>query len=267
MANSRSGESVLQRAMRILECFDADTPRLTASQVAEATGLSRSTTHRLVTEMASVGMLQRLDDGNLTVSVHSWETSVRCSPLEQLRDLAKPVLEDLHRRFDHHICLAVPDFDSLSVLYLEHYAATYPLRILSRHASRLSIHNNSAGLTMLAFGGEKAVNRVLNGSLPDRVTGEPMDPSRVRADLLQIRQQGYGHIVGGMVTENTSFAVPCFDLTDSSVQCSLGLVARTDQCDHDEVLATLISAGRTLSEALTDAATPDVPPTLLDKSA
>jgi DNA-binding IclR family transcriptional regulator len=49
--------------MRILECFDADTPRLTASQIAESTGLSRSTTHRLVTEMTSVGMLQRLDDG------------------------------------------------------------------------------------------------------------------------------------------------------------------------------------------------------------
>lgn len=267
MANSRSGESVLQRAMRILECFDADMPRLTASQIAEATGLSRSTTHRLVTEMTTVGMLHRYPDSTLSVSNHSWETSVRCSPLEQLRDLAKPVLEDLHARFDHHICLAVPDFDALSVLYLEHYDAGYPLRILSRHASRLSIHNNSAGLTMLAFGGEKAVNRVLNGSLPDRVTGEPMDPARIRADLLLIRQQGYGHIVGGMVTENTSFAVPCFNLTDRTVQCSLGLVARTDQCDHDAVLSALISAGRTLSEALTDAAAPDIPPALLDKSA
>jgi DNA-binding IclR family transcriptional regulator len=260
MANSRSGESVLQRAMRILECFDTDTPRLTASQIAEHTGLSRSTTHRLVTEMTSVGMLQRLDDGTLTVSARSWETSVRCSPLEDLRELAKPILEDLHRRFNHHICLAVPDFDTLSVLYLEHYDATYPLRILSRHASRLSIHNNSAGLTMLAFGGGKAVNRVLDGSLADRVTGEPMDPARLRADLLQIRQQGYGHIVGGMVTENTSFAVPCFNLTDGTVQCSLGLVARTDRCDHDEVLGALVSAGRTLSRALTDAATPDAPP-------
>lgn len=263
MANSRSGESVLQRAMRILECFDAHTPRLSASKIADITGLSRSTAHRLVTEMTSVGMLQRLADGNLTVSTHSWETSVRCSPLEELRDIAKPTLESLHARFDHHIFLAVPDFEELSVLYLEHYDARYPLRILSRQASRLSIHNNSAGLTLLAYGGEKAISRVLNGALPERVTGEPMDPARVRADLLQIRQQGYGHIVGGMVTENTSFAVPCFNLTDGSVQCSLGLVARTDQCDHDDVLSAIIAAGRTLSEdlsaAATTAATPGAP--------
>ncbi|MEJ6549035.1 helix-turn-helix domain-containing protein [Corynebacterium sp. USCH3] len=253
MANSRSGESVLQRAMRILECFHPDQPRLTAAQVAAATGLSRSTTHRLVTEMTSVGMLQRLPDGSVTVSDHSWETSVRCSPLEQLRDLARPVLEDLHAHFDHHLFLAVPDFGELSVLYLEHYDAQYPLRIVSRHASRLPIHDNSAGLTMLAFAGAASVGRVLDGPLSDRVTGEPVDPARIRAELRRIRHQGYGHIVGGMVTENTSFAVPCFTLTDRSVQCALGLVARTDRCDHDEVLAALTAAGRQLSVALTAA--------------
>ncbi|WP_312979687.1 IclR family transcriptional regulator [Corynebacterium sp.] len=267
MANSRSGESVLQRAMRILECFDADTPRLTASQIAEATGLSRSTTHRLVTEMTTVGMLHRYPDSTLSVSNHSWETSVRCSPLEQLRGIAKPLLEDLHSRFDHHICLTVPDFDSLSVLSLERFDATYPLRILSRHASRLPIHNNSTGLTMLAFAGERTIRRVLDGSPRDQETGTPLDPARVRADLTEIRSRGYGHIVGGMVIENTSFAVPCFDHSDGSVQCSLGVVARTDRCDHSAVLSALTSAGRTLSEEITCGPTPGVPPMPADKSA
>lgn len=253
MANSRSGESVLHRAMRILECFDVDSPRLTATQIATATGLSRSTAHRLVTEMTTVGMLQRLADGSVTISDHSWETSVRSSPLEQLREVARPVVDDLRSRFDHHIWLAVPDFESLSVLYLEHHDARYPLRIMSRHASRLSIHNNSAGLTLLAFADPKSVNRVLNGALPERVTGAPMDPVRLRADLREIRRRGYGHIVGGMVTENTSFAVPCFYLPRHSVQCALGVVARTDRCDHDEVLNELMSAGDALSTALSSA--------------
>lgn len=267
MANSRSGESVLQRAMRILECFDVDSPRLMPAQISEATGLSRSTAHRLVTEMTAVGMLQRLADGSLTVSDHSWETSVRSSPLEHLRDIARPVLEELHTRFEHHIWLAVPDFETLSVLYLEHYDARYPLRIMSRHASRLSIHNNAAGLTMLAFADRTTVNRVLNGSLPELVTGAPMNPARLRADLLEIRERGYGHIVGGMVTENTSFAVPCFPGAGDTVQCALGIVSRTDRCDHDVVLRTLVEAGHRLSAALSETPTPAVPPALPDKPA
>lgn len=267
MANSRSGESVLQRAMRILECFDADHPRLTPAQISEDTGLSRSTAHRLVTEMVSVGMLQRHDNAMLTVSDHSWETSVRSSPLEQLRTIAKPIMKDLHARFGHHLCLSVPDFDSLSVLYVERFDANYPLRILSKHASRLSIHNNSTGLTMLAYANGRTIKRVLTGSLPDRVTGKPLDPVQMRNDLATIRWQGYAHIVGGLVTENTAFAVPCVDDSTGTVLCSLGLVARTDMCDHEEILAHLIYAGRTLSQSLHEVLTPEVPPMVRARTA
>lgn len=258
MANSRSGESVLQRAMSILECFDADTPRLTASQIAESTGLSRSTTHRLVTEMTSVGMLHRHSNHSLSVSTRSWETSVRCNPVERLRGLARPVLEELHARFDHHICLTVPDFENLSVLYLERYDARYPLRIISRHASRLPIHDNSTGLAMLAFEDEETVRHVLDDSPPDRATGGTRDPARLRADLRDIRHRGYGHIVGGVVTENTSFAVPCLDRA-GTVRCSLGLVGRTDRCEPTEVVPALLAAGRNLSCRLEAATSPELP--------
>ncbi|MEY8567122.1 IclR family transcriptional regulator [Corynebacteriaceae bacterium 7-707] len=243
MANSRSGESVLQRAMRILECFDVDRPRLTAAQIAAATGLSRSTTHRLVTEMTSVGMLHRHDDHTLSVSVRSWETSVRCNPVEKLRETARPVLEDLHARVGHHICLTVPDFDTLSVLYLERHDAPYPLRIISRHASRLPLHDNSTGLAMLAHADESTVRRVLDEQASGR------DAGALLAHLADIRRRGYGHIVGGMVAENTSFAVPCLD-RDGTVLCSVGVVARTGRCDHDSVLGALTTAGRRLAAAL-----------------
>ncbi|MCJ7858315.1 IclR family transcriptional regulator [Corynebacterium kalidii] len=254
MANSRSGESVLQRAMRILDCFDADRPRLTAAQIAAATGLSRSTTHRLVTEMTAVGMLHRHEDHTLSVSIRSWETSVRCNPVEELREIARPVLEDLHARIDHHICLTVPDFDTLSVLYLERYDARYPLRIISRHASRLPLHDNSTGLAMLAHADEATVHRVVDEQLAGRGTGTLL------AHLGDIRRRGYGHIVGGMVAENTSFAVPCLDRT-GSVLCSVGVVARTERCDHHRVLGALTGAGRELAAALDGRRPPRLPGT------
>ena len=119
MANSPSGESVLQRAMRILQCFDVDKPRLTAGQISAAANLSRSTAHRLAPEMADVGMLRRNADGVYSVSPHVSEMSVRANPVEQFRRLVRPVMHDLHSSLGLHISLAVPDFQRRRLLYID----------------------------------------------------------------------------------------------------------------------------------------------------
>jgi DNA-binding IclR family transcriptional regulator len=245
--------------MRILECFDADHPHLTATRISGATGLSSSTTHRLTTEMVSVGMLQRLPDGALTIGTRSWETSVRSNPLEHLRAIARPVMEDLHARFGHHLSLAVPDFDTFNVLYVERYDADYPIRILSRHASRLPVYANSSGLTMLAFADDATVTQALNRIPGDDATGREEDLVRMRADIAETRLRGYTHIVGGLVTENTAFAAPSFG-PDGGVRCALSIVARTDRCDHDAVLDAVVSASRTLSDGLAADVNPPAPP-------
>lgn len=255
MANSRSGESVLQRAMRILRCFDVDKPRLTAGQIAKAAELSRSTAHRLAAEMADVGMLRRNDDGTYSVSSQAWEMSVRANPVEQLRRLAHPVITDLHNTLGHHISLSVPDFDRGSVLYIDRYDPTPQITILTRHASRLSMHTNSSGLAMLAFADTDTINSVLDGPLVDPATGETTDPAQLRADLLQIRRSGYSHIVGGMVTENTAFAAPVFD-ADEKVRAALGVVARTDDCDHATVIDELLFSSEKLSDLLAKSGVP-----------
>lgn len=248
MANSRSGESVLQRAMRILQCFDVDKPRLTAGQIASMADLSRSTGHRLASEMADVGMLRRNEDGTYSVSPYVWEMSVRANPLEQLRRLARPVMQDLHSSLGQHISLAVPDFGRRSLLYIDRYDPTRQLTILTKHATRLDFHTNSSGLAMLAFADAEFLASVLSDSLVDS-TGEPTDPNQLREDLIQIRRQGYSHIVGGMVAENTAFAAPIFDGTET-VRAALGVVARTDDCDHEMVIDELLLYSEKLSDIL-----------------
>lgn len=249
MANSRSGESVLQRAMRILQCFDVDKPRLTAGQISATADLSRSTAHRLAAEMAEVGMLRRNEDGTYSVSSHVWEMSVRANPVEQLRRLARPVMQDLHSSLGQHISLAVPDFERRSLLYIDRYDPTRQLTILTRHASRLDIHTNSSGLAMLAFADAETLGPILDSPLVDSHTGESTDPEQLRSDLIQVRRQGYSHIVGGMVTENTAFAAPILD-ADNTVRAALGVVARTDDCDHATVIDELLFHSEKLSDIL-----------------
>lgn len=135
MANSRSGESVLLRAMRILQCFDVDKPRLTAGHISVAADLSRSTAHLLAAKKAGVGMLCRNADRVYSVSSRVGEVSVRANPVGQFRRLAQPVMHHLHSSLDLHISMAFPDSKRHCLLYLDRYDPTGQLTILTRHAS------------------------------------------------------------------------------------------------------------------------------------
>lgn len=256
MANSRSGESVLQRAMRILKAFDADHPRLTSADIHRRSGLPQSTAHRLANEMCDVGMLQRLYDGAYIVSPHAWEMFVRSNPLERLRFRAQPVMASLHSTLGHYVSLTAPDFGNRSILYIERFESSEDAAILGKHASRLDMHTTSSGLVMLAFAGTKTINQVLSEPLHDSLTGLRMDPAEIRAMLPEIRRNGYTHIVGGLVAENTSFAVPVFDARGEAV-AALGVVARTEDCNHGEILSALRAAGKNLSLSLGNS--PEVP--------
>ena len=53
----------VERAARILACFDNDSPVLSSSEIAQAVGLHKSTTHRILTTLAHHGFLERASDG------------------------------------------------------------------------------------------------------------------------------------------------------------------------------------------------------------
>lgn len=249
MANSQSGDSVLQRAMRVLECFDVDSPRLTSADICRRSKLPRSTAHRLAVEMCEVGMLQRLQDGRFIVSPHAWEMFVRSNPLERLRFRAQPVLASLHSALGHYVSLCTPDFARGDVLFVERFDSGSQARILGRHASRLDLHTTSSGLVMLAFAAKEVVDQVLAEPLIDSETGLASDPEEIKAMLPKIRKSGYTHIVGGLVTENSSFAVPVFDVL-ANVVAAVGVVARTEEASVDEIVPALRAAGQNLSLSL-----------------
>src|SRR5260370_22148534 len=59
MARSRSGESVLQRTVRILEVFEPDSTSVSIGDIAKRADLPLSTASRLVEEMIHHGLLRR----------------------------------------------------------------------------------------------------------------------------------------------------------------------------------------------------------------
>lgn len=249
MANSRSGESVLQRAVRVLDAFTSEHPVRTASEVARAAGLSTSTAHRLMAEMVEVGMLDRTEDARYVVGRRAWELSARVNPLERLRHAAQPVMEGIHSAVREYVSLSVPDFATGSVLYLERLDRMGDAFILAEQGGRLDMRTTSSGQAMLAFARQEEREAVLAMEGDDAGRSSQEGQRRLRHELAQIRSRGFVRIVGGMVAENTSFAVPVVG-ERGQLRGALSVVARTGAVDHHVVLSVLVAAGRTLSREL-----------------
>jgi DNA-binding IclR family transcriptional regulator len=73
MASDQAEDSLLSRTMRILEAFDFEARRLSASDISHRTGIPMPSAHRLVGEMVRLGLLERDLDKRVHVGVRVWE--------------------------------------------------------------------------------------------------------------------------------------------------------------------------------------------------
>ena len=249
MANSASGESVIQRVVRILDAFSKGRPRLTLSDLVRATGMSSSTAHRLANDLVGSGLLERGPGGDYGVGMKMWELAARSNPLEDLRRRGLPFLEGVHAAVRQNVSLSIPDVESGSVLYVERLDQHGSVLNLGDVAGRLDIHTTSSGMAMMAYMPGWVQDRFLARPLEKTTPGTETDPVRIRAHLALIRERGYVRMAGILVPENTAYAVPVFG-AGNTVIGAIAVVVPTAEEQRDLILPVLVAAGRGLSRTM-----------------
>ena len=96
-----SGESQIERLVRVLEAFDSS-QALTASDIARRASLPTPTAHRLGRALADQALLVRLPDRSYCMGIRLWELATRSSAGLTLRDRALPFMEDVQSVVRHH---------------------------------------------------------------------------------------------------------------------------------------------------------------------
>ncbi|CAN7500298.1 IclR family transcriptional regulator [Arthrobacter sp. LjRoot78] len=249
MANSASGESVIQRVVKILDAFSRGHPRLTLAELVRITGMSSSTAHRLANDLVDSGLLNRGDAGDYGVGVKMWELASRSNPLEEFRRRGLPFLEGVHAAVRENVSLSIPDVESGSVLYLERLDRHGTVLNLADVAGRLDIHNTSSGLAMMAHMPRHVQERFLAGPLEKTTPNTEADPVKIRAHLALIRERGYVRLAGVLVPENTAYSVPVFG-EGNSVIGAIAVVVPTADEKPQLILPVLVAAGRGLSRTM-----------------
>jgi DNA-binding IclR family transcriptional regulator len=247
MPRAATGESVLARAVRVLDTFSPDEPELRVGEIARRTGLHVATASRLVAELVAQGLLERGPHRQVRIGMRMWELGSRSSPALSLRDAALPYLEDLHAAVGHHVQLGV--LDGTDVLFIERLSARDAVVNFSRVAGRLPLHISSSGHVLLAHAPPELAERVLAGPLRAWTPATLTSAAPLRAALDTVRRQGFAFLAGHVHAEAAGIAVPVRDAT-REVVAALSVIVPSDERAHTAVPA-LLAAARGVTRALT----------------
>ena len=106
MANSPSGDSMLDRIVRILDSFDPKTPKLSVAALARRAQIPRATMYRLIEDLVGHGLLARDHEGQISLGLRLWELANRSAATQGLRKAALPFM---------------PSSGTLSVRHMVHF--------------------------------------------------------------------------------------------------------------------------------------------------
>ncbi|MFC0582808.1 IclR family transcriptional regulator [Micrococcoides hystricis] len=248
MANSTSGESVLQRISKILDTFDHSSPVQSALEISKRTGISRSTTYRMLHELCHEGFLRRIEDGRYSVGLKLWEYGVRANGFEHFGRLARPFLQGIHETLGFNVSLATLDQDEGAVVYLERVGARENTQDLTEVAGRLPAVLTATGMVLMAFSEPRIWERGLREITVEQLAKIGMDRPQLRALLAKIKSEGYCHLSGVLVPDSTGTSVPVFG-KKRELLGAMTFVAPRQEVDLRTQLPVLVSGARSLGLA------------------
>ena len=179
--------SVLRKAFDVLASFGPTRHDLSLSDISRRSGLPKTTTHRVLRQMVSVGAVER-DGHRYHIGTKMFALS---SPSREvtLRNIALPHITELSRRCGHTTHLAV--LCGSDVLYLEKLQSYATVPIPTAVGARVQAHCTALGKALLACQAEAIVEELCRPGLARRTAASISSPDRLWAALENIRLNGF----------------------------------------------------------------------------
>ncbi len=246
MARSTSGESVLERAVRILDVLNGESTSTSITDIAAKAGLPLSTASRLIDELICHGLLARDIERRVQIGVRLHQMGVQASATGRLRDAARPSMADLQVAVGHHVLLGVVENDEVTFVERMHPWRSELLDV--RVATRIPVHASACGLAILAHAPSAVQDRVLHATFPRYTDTTITDARQLREALARVRKFGFALCPGFLNPKVTAVSVPIFGPGGTAVAALSVLLPRTDPASCS--IPALTSAAQQVTAAL-----------------
>jgi DNA-binding IclR family transcriptional regulator len=182
----------MARWVRVLEAF-ADQGEWGVRDLARSSGIPRSAAHRILHDMAGLGLLSATDEpGRFRVGPDLARIGSRVADHLDIQRVARPILERAAADVGETIVLAIYDAHRRKFSAVDAVETNHAIRYLWESLRDWSdLHVGSSGKGILAFLPADEREAILD-ALPDPIPGRvPMTKARLRRELEAARRRGH----------------------------------------------------------------------------
>ena len=247
-SNQRNGAavSVVDRVSRLLEAYPADQAELSLAQLTRRSGLPKTTVHRLLAELESIGFVER-HEGNFRLGMRLFELGQLVPRQRTLGDAALPFMEDLREVTRQTVHLAV--LDGIEVVYVHILRGPQQPAPPARVGGRMPAYCTGVGKALLAHADPEVLRAVLAGGLPRRTPYTITSPEALERQLEEARRTGISH---DHEESGLNYACTASPVTgaDGRVVAALSVTGRLPMLRTDRTAPAVHTAALALSRAL-----------------
>ncbi len=241
----------LERGLAVIRAFDAEHPELTLSEVARVAGLTRASARRFLRTLAELGYVR--SNGRLfALRPRVLELGYAYLSSLSLHEVAQPHLERLVSLLRESSSVSVLDADD--VVYVARVPTRRIMTITISVGTRFPAYATSMGRVLLAGQSDEWLDGYFATVELRRLTTRTVtDAPALRAELLQVREQGWAFVDEELEEGLRAIAAPINDLSGrviAAVNVSSPVSRGSADLVRSEFLPHLLAAARGIEEDL-----------------
>ncbi|MBO6783963.1 MAG: helix-turn-helix domain-containing protein [Alphaproteobacteria bacterium] len=199
----------LERGLAVIQAFGPETPEMSISEVAEATGTTRATARRFLLTLEELGHV-RSDGKKFALTPHTLCLGYAYLSSLEWWHTAQNAMEDVVQELQESCSAAV--LDGRDVIYVARVSATRIMSINLSIGTRLPAHVTSLGRVLLSHQPPEVLDRYLSDFVSQTYTERTKTkPEELREAIETARLKGYALVDQELETGLRSLAVPIYD--------------------------------------------------------
>src|SRR5690554_5667094 len=239
---------VLQRTMKLLDVLASHSEPVALKDLAAATGLHTSTTHRILNDLVVGRYVDRVDSGMYRLGMRLLELGSLVKRRLNVREVALDPMRELHRVTGQTVNLSLQQGDE--IVYIERaWSERSGMQVVRAIGGHAPLHLTSTGKLFLSVADARQVRAYatrtgLAGTTRNSIT----DFERLDRELAMVRRHGYARDNEELELGVRCIAAGIYDDT-GKLLAGLSLSAPADRL-RDEWIPLLQRAALKISEAL-----------------
>lgn len=185
----KSGVQSVERIFQLIESLAAHPAGAGLQRLAQDTDLAKSTVHRLLASLVSLGYAAQDENGRYRLTLKMFELSSGIVNSMDIMDVAKVHLERLAQRTGEAVHLVIRDGQDIVYIYK---TESGPMRMSSRVGLRSPLYCTGVGKAILATLPADEVTNIWQHTTPQKLTTHTIvEFDALQAQLAEVRTNGY----------------------------------------------------------------------------